>query len=116
MMTASDWILEVPEDKTKLKEAFTLNITDTKIEYLVRDVNHNLRGMTVKVSLNIEYMPIAGIYFNVPHPPRRRVSSKPPTPCPRSTAALPPSDVTNLSILCCRIKLNCSSFHLITKL
>jgi hypothetical protein len=94
-MTASDWILEVPEDKSKLKEAFTLNLTDTKVEYLVRDVYHHLRGTTVKASVNIEYMPIAGIFFNVPPSPQRLVSSRPTTRCRRSTATPLLSDVNN---------------------
>lgn len=94
-MTASDWILEVPEDKSKLKEAFTLNLTDTKIEYLVRDVYHHLRGTTVKASVNIEYMPIAGIFFNVPLFPQRRVSSRLATRCQKSTAMQFPNDVNN---------------------
>jgi hypothetical protein len=64
-MIASDWILEIPEDKAKLREAWTLNLTDAKVEYLVRDVNHHLRGTTVKASLNVEYMPIVGPFFKV---------------------------------------------------
>jgi hypothetical protein len=50
-MIASDWILELPEDKAKLKEAWTLNLTDSKVEYLVRDVYHKLRGQNMTVSL-----------------------------------------------------------------
>jgi hypothetical protein len=67
-MIASDWILEIPEDKSKLKEAWTLNLTDARIEYLVRDVNHKLRGQNVTVSLNAEYMPIVGKFFFVRKP------------------------------------------------
>ena len=67
-MVASDWILEIPEDKSKLKEAWTLNLTDARIEYLVRDVNHKLRGQNVTVSLNAEYMPIVGKFFSVRKP------------------------------------------------
>lgn len=62
---ASDWILETPADKSRLKELWTIGANETRMDYLVRDVHHGLRGNTIKISLNVEYMPIAGIFFNV---------------------------------------------------
>ena len=62
---ASDWILEAPADKARLKELWTIAANETRMDYLVRDVHHGLRGNTVTISLNVEYMPIAGIFFNV---------------------------------------------------
>lgn len=84
-MIASDLILEVPEDKAALKKAWTLNYTDARIEYLVRDVNHNLRGTAVRVSLNVEYMPIVGPFFKVRSEQLRPGFTRRPTPCPRNT-------------------------------
>lgn len=57
----------MPEDKSKLQEAWTINSNDTRLEYLIRDAHHGLRGNTIKISLNIEYMPIVGPFFKVSH-------------------------------------------------
>jgi hypothetical protein len=36
------------------------------MEYLLRDVHFGLRGNTVNISLNLEYMPYVGYFFKVP--------------------------------------------------
>lgn len=90
---ASDWILETPADKSRLKELWSISANETRMDYLVRDVHHGLRGNNVTISLNVEYMPIAGIFFNVAQPLPSPACSRPPTPCPRSTAT-PTSDTS----------------------
>lgn len=76
---ATDWILELPEDRSTLQKAWTLDVTEGRMDYLVRDVHHGLKGNTIKISLNIEYMPIVGPFFKVLPPVARPAFTKRPT-------------------------------------
>lgn len=66
-MIASDWILESPADRSKIGEKFYIDISNKQIEYNVRDVHRKLRGKTVNITLNAEYMPTVGFFFKVDH-------------------------------------------------
>lgn len=35
------------------------------MDYLVRDVYKGFKGNTIKITLNVEYMPIVGFFFKV---------------------------------------------------
>jgi hypothetical protein len=48
-----------------LKEKWTIVANDARMDYLVRDVYKGFRGNTIKISLNVEYMPIVGFFFKV---------------------------------------------------
>ena len=61
----TDQILELPASKTDLKEFWTIDESNMRMDYLLRDVYHSLKGNTLKFSVNIEYMPIVGFFFNV---------------------------------------------------
>lgn len=86
---ASDWILEIPADKSQLAEKWVIKVSDSRMDYLVRDIYFGLKNNTLKISLNVEYMPIVGYFFKVRPPPRSPNSTRPPTPCPPSTATKP---------------------------
>lgn len=42
-----------------------LNVKDGRLDYLIRDVHNGLRGNTLTISLNVEYMPVVGGFFKV---------------------------------------------------
>ena len=65
----TDWILELPSEMSQLKKEWTLNISNSRMDYLLRDMYHSLRGNTVKFSLKTEYMPIVGFFFKVTSTP-----------------------------------------------
>lgn len=66
-MVASDWIIESPGDRGLVGEKFVIDTgaAGKQIEYNVRDVHRRLRGKTVNVTLNAEYMPTVGFFFKV---------------------------------------------------
>jgi len=55
----------LPEDKSELQQKWTINVTEGRMDYLLRDMYFGLAGNTVKISLNAEYMPIVGYFFKV---------------------------------------------------
>jgi hypothetical protein len=61
----SDWILEIPADKAELQNKWHLNVTNERMDYLVRDVHFAFRGANLTFSVNVEYMPIVGFFFKV---------------------------------------------------
>ena len=42
-----------------------MSVKNDKLEYNIRDVHKELRDKTLKVSLNVEYMPVVGAFFKV---------------------------------------------------
>jgi hypothetical protein len=62
----SDFILELPPRGSNLSDFWTVNITNSRMDYLLRDVHHSLRGNALKFSVKAEYMPIVGFFFKVP--------------------------------------------------
>ncbi len=64
-MIASDWIIESPNDRTLVKDKFYIENKNKQIQYNVRDVHRKLRGKTVNITLNAEYMPTVGFFFKV---------------------------------------------------
>jgi hypothetical protein len=48
-----------------LKEKWTIVVNDARMDYLVRDVYKGFKGNTIKITLNVEYMPIVGFFFKV---------------------------------------------------
>jgi hypothetical protein len=42
-----------------------IEVKDKSLEYSIRDVHNGLKGNTVKISLNVEYMPHVGIFSKV---------------------------------------------------
>lgn len=64
-MIASDWIIESPNDRTLVKDKFYIENKNKQIQYNVRDVHRKLRGKTVNITLNAEYMPNVGFFFKV---------------------------------------------------
>lgn len=64
-MIASDWIIESPNDRTLVKDKFHIENKNKQIQYNVRDVHRKLRGKTVNITLNAEYMPTVGFFFKV---------------------------------------------------
>ena len=61
-MTVADWILNQIEDREKIANTFVIEVKDKPLEYSVRDVHKGLKGNTIKISLNVEYMPHVGIF------------------------------------------------------
>ncbi len=66
-MIVSDWILNKTEDREKISKTFVIDVNDKPLEYTVRDVHNGLKGNTIKISLNVEYMPLVGIFSKVIH-------------------------------------------------
>ena len=64
-MIVSDWIIESPEDRHLIASRFNIEVKNKLIEYTVRDVHHKLKGKSVNVTLNAEYMPTVGFFFKV---------------------------------------------------
>ena len=48
-----------------MKEKWTIVVNDARMDYLVRDVYKGFKGNTIKITLNVEYMPIVGFFFKV---------------------------------------------------
>lgn len=61
-MTVADWILNKTEDRSEIKNTFVIDVKDKPLEYSVRDVHNGLKGNTLRISLNIEYMPLVGLF------------------------------------------------------
>ena len=66
-MIVSDWILNQIEDRSQISKTFVIDVKDKSLEYSIRDVHNGLKGNTVKISLNVEYMPHVGIFSKVFH-------------------------------------------------
>lgn len=64
-MIASDWIIQSPADRTKIGEKYYIQSNNKQIQYNVRDVHRKLRGKTVNVTLNAQYMPTVGFFSKV---------------------------------------------------
>lgn len=64
-MIVSDWIIESPLNRTKIPEKFYIEGKSKQVEYNVRDVHRKMRGKTVNVTLNAEYMPTVGLFSKV---------------------------------------------------
>ena len=64
-MIVSDWILNKIEDRDEINKTFVIDVKDKPLEYSVRDVHKNLRGNTLNISLNVEYMPHVGVFSKV---------------------------------------------------
>ena len=67
----TDFLMELPLDPrnlTQQRQHWMLEVDNSRMDYLLRDVYHNLRGTTVKLSLNAEVMPIVGFFFKVTRP------------------------------------------------
>lgn len=64
-MIISDWILESPDDRSKIQEAYTVNVKNRSIEYQIRDVYKKLAGRKIRITLKVEYMPTIGFFFKV---------------------------------------------------
>ncbi len=64
-MIVSDWILNKIENRDAIKKTFVIDVNDKPLEYSVRDVHNGLKGATIKISLNVEYMPHVGIFSKV---------------------------------------------------
>ena len=62
---ASDWILQIPAERQKLKEKWAIVANDARMDYLVRDIYKGFKGNTIRITLNVEYMPIVGFFFKV---------------------------------------------------
>lgn len=61
-MIVADWILNQIEDRGKIVDTFVIDVKDKPLEYSVRDVHKGLKGNTIKISLNVEYMPHVGVF------------------------------------------------------
>jgi len=61
-MIVSDWILNQIEDRSQIEKTFVIDVKDKSLEYSIRDVHNGLKGNTIKISLNVEYMPHVGIF------------------------------------------------------
>ena len=64
-MIVSDWILNQIEDRSLVPKTFVIDVQDKSLEYSIRDVHNGLKGNTIKISLNVEYMPHVGVFSKV---------------------------------------------------